>query len=66
MYEFIKINYFDSTGKKVSYWGSFSSRKLMYKRFSERGILIANITSLEIRKQGEKEYRKYNPEILNY
>jgi hypothetical protein len=64
MYEFIRIHYFDSTGKKVSYWSSFSSKKLMLKRFAEIGILIENITSLEIRKQGEKEYRKYNPDIL--
>jgi hypothetical protein len=65
MYESIKIHYFDSTGKKVSYWGSFSKRQLMHKRFSELGISIENITSLEIRKQGEETYQEYNPNVLN-
>lgn len=60
----IRIKYLDGSGKEVGYWSNFSGKRQMHKRFAELGILLGNITHLEVRKAGESDFKKCNVDIL--
>lgn len=60
----IRIKYLDGSGKEAGYWSNFAGKMQMHKRFSELGILLGNITHLEVRKAGESDFKKRSVDIL--
>lgn len=61
---FIRILYLDGTGKEISYWSNFNSRKAMLSRFDELGISTGKVLQLMMRMSNESEYKEYVPSIL--
>jgi hypothetical protein len=61
---FIRLFYLDGSGKEIGYWSNFKSSKEMMDRFDELGIGIDKVLQLMIRKNGESEYRNFDPTIL--
>lgn len=59
-----RIFYIDGSGKEVGYWGHAASTQLMIQRLLEFGVNLNQITSLKIKKDGEKEYQTYDPGFL--